>query len=152
MTGKLVWKCTFIYIGASTDDVGVTPVALCAVADVPRAIGRVDALAVVADAGIAGRLLRLGGAGHGCRAVVADGPVQHQRHGLGPRHAPKVGRPEGVQALLHDEGVVAGAEALVGVRPSPSIGEHVHEVVGEARRDVDVAAADAGTNTVLQDS
>jgi hypothetical protein len=26
----------------------------------------------------------------------------------------------------------------------------VHEVVGEARRDVDVAAADAGTNTVLQ--
>ena len=80
------------------------------------------------------------------RSVVADGPVQAQRHGpvqaqrdgLVTRHARRqVGCREVVAALLYDEGVVAGAELLVGVRPvRPG-----HAGVRDAWRDVDTAAA-----------
>lgn len=108
---------------------------------------------MVADTGVAaaaGGAPRRLFAGHGHGAVVADGPVQDQRHGLVTRHARQVGRPEGVAALLHDEGVVTGAVLLVDVRPAVIVIPHGHGVVGEARRDVDVAAADAGARAVAR--
>ena len=78
------------------------------------------------------------------RSVVADCPVQAQRHGPVQRdglvtwHARRqVGCREVVAALLYDEGVVAGAELLVGVRP----GRPGHAGVRDAWRDVDTAAA-----------
>jgi len=102
---------------------------------------------VVAKAGIL--MISLVGclsAGDGSRrAVVADGPVEAQRHG--PVHMQrhglvvgyKVGCLEGVVALLYDEGIVAGAELLVGVRPA----RYGHAGIRDAWRDVDAAAAEA---------
>ena len=132
---------------ASVGKVWVSLVALCAVADVPGAIDGVDALAVVADAGVVGLLRELGAGqgGGGVDVAVPDGPVKPQRQAGVLLHM-KVGCPERVTALLHDEGVVTGAELLADARP----GFELHQVIAEARRDVDVAAADAGAGAVLR--
>lgn len=91
------------------------------------------------------------GARHGHRAdvAVANSPVQPQRHGLVHRHGRQVGRPERVLSLLNDEAVVARAELLVGVRPDALVPE-LHPVVGETRRDVDVAAPNARAFAVVR--
>ena len=96
-------------------------------------------VAVVADAGVAAdlrrRLPRLA-----ARKVVADSPVQPHRHGPVLVH-PQVGGAEGVVVLLHQEGVVAGAVVEV---PLVGVGAiEADRVVGDVRRDVDLAAADA---------
>jgi len=70
---------TFIDIGASVDNVGVSLVAIGAAAVVARPIFGVNALTVIADAGVlrGGGLVRVVarqyGAGDG--VVFADGPV-----------------------------------------------------------------------------
>jgi len=134
---------------ASVDDVGVALVSLCAVTEIPRAIGGVDALTVIAHASVMGLVLG-GSTRHGRRAAaVANGPVEPQRHPLAPWHGRQVRRPERVVPLLYDEAIVAGTEILVVVRPGIRVPE-LHQVVGEPRRDVDVAAADAGALAVLR--
>ncbi|KAB8111883.1 hypothetical protein EE612_049713, partial [Oryza sativa] len=76
--------------------------------------------------------------------AVADGPVQPHRHPPVQLHL-EIGPPEAVLVLVDEEGVVAGAEVhLVTARPLLE-GD---DVVGELRRDVDVAAADAGALAV----
>jgi len=120
-------------------DIGIALIAHAAVAEVARSIGRVTALTVGAHTSIALRLLRLV-----AREVVADGPVQpHRHHGVGAH--PQVSCAEGVAVLVHQEGVVAGAEAQ---DPRVVVLLELHVVVGEARRDLDAAAPDAGAGAV----
>ena len=125
--------------------VGVTLVALLALAVVSGTVGGVDALAVVAHTRVPSRFLLLHlqrRAGNG----VADGPVQPHRHGSVEVHL-EVGTTELVLLLVDEEGVVAGAEIyLEATRPAPE-GD---DVVGEARRDVDMAATDAGAPAILR--
>jgi len=130
---------TLVDISTTIGDVGIALIALAAVADVARSIGRVTALAADAHTSIALRLPRLV-----AREVVADGPVQpHRHHGVGVHL--QVGCAEGVAVLVHQEGVVAGAEAQ---DPRVVVLLELHVVVGEARRDLDAAAPDAGAGAV----
>jgi len=120
-------------------DIGIALVSLAAVADVPRSIGRVTALTVGAHTSIALCLLCLV-AGE----VAADGPIQPHRHRGVLVHV-QVSCVEGVAVLVHQEGVVAGAE--VQHRRVVVVFEG-HIVVGEARRDVDMAAPNASAGAI----
>jgi hypothetical protein len=126
----------------SIGNIWIAIVAHATVADVARSIGRVVTVTVGADAGIVvplpllGLLARLG-------LVVPDGPVQPHRHRPVAIHLEVCGV-KGV-VLVYEEGVVARAEVqpiLMGVR------SEVHVVVGEAGREVDMAAPDAGADAV----
>lgn len=133
-----VRELTLINIDATIGDIGIALISLIAFTNVSWSVGRVMTVAVVADAGVAAdlrrRLPRLA-----ARKVVADSPVQPHRHGPVLVH-PQVGGAEGVVVLLHQEGVVAGAEVEVSLMGA---GIETHHVVRDVRRDVYLAAADA---------
>ena len=92
---------------ASVGDVGVALVAPSAVADVPRSVGRIEAAAVGAFAGVPFLLLP----GLLAGGAVADGPVEDHRHlPGGPAQCPlEVGGVEAVM-LLRRKRILAGAE------------------------------------------
>ena len=141
-------KCTdrrkLLLTSTSIRSIGVSLVACGTLAVVTRTISRVDALAVDADTGVPWLALGLS-AGHG--AVLADRPVKPHRNVPVLVHLDEVGSPEAVAGPVGEEGVVTGAVVHhTGVVVHPE----VDGAVGEPRRDVDVAAADAGALAVLR--
>ena len=121
--------------------VGVALEAFLALAEVSRALdGLINALAVGADAGVPRTVLGLA-AGQG--ALVADGPVQpHRLADQLPVHV-QVRHLESI-VLFNEEGIVTGTPLL-----APPVFEG-DDVVGETRRYVNLAAADAGAPAVLR--
>ena len=117
--------------------VGIALEALLASAEVTRPVEGVDALGVGILAGVLPVARRVSPSSHG--------PVQPHGHAAPADVHAQVGRPELVAVLADEEGDVAGAVLHAVVRPALE----VDGVVGEAGRDVDVAAADAGAPAVL---
>ena len=125
--------------GTTVCNIGVAFVAHAAGADIPKPIGGVTTLTVGAHTSIA-----LCPVCVVTRHVVTDGPIQlHRHHGVG-FHL-QVSCVERVVVPVHQEGIVAGAEAqpfFVGVHIE------VHSVVGEARWDVETTTADASAGAI----
>jgi hypothetical protein len=135
MERSLTSASTFIFVGIALE-------AFLASAEVTRPIDGVDTLTIGTDTGVPRPTL--GGGARQRAVVVADGPVQPHRHAAPAHVHAQVGRPELVAVPVDEEGDVAGAVLHAVVRPLLE----VDGVVGEAGRDVDVAAADAGAPAV----
>ena len=133
---------TLIYIDTATLIIGVALVAPAAVADVPRSVGRIEAAAVGAFAGVPFLLLP----GLLAGGTVADGPVEDHRHlpGGAAQCPLEVGGVEAVMLLLRHKRVIAGAEVdLIPV----VVDNEGHPVAMEVRRNFYVAAAYPGAGT-----